>query len=107
MGSVEGRVAIQYINAQAPKDNFTFKCQRVNCANNSYQEIYAVSIQRNLSYYGNMTNGRKSLYSLLSALIYSFSLRSMILRFILCTILWRLVEVMEPTTFGIKIHAPN
>lgn len=44
VGSVEGRVAIQYINAANPKDNFTFKCQRINGANNSYQEIYAVSI---------------------------------------------------------------
>ncbi|XP_026281590.1 protein Rae1 [Frankliniella occidentalis] len=43
VGSVEGRVAIQYINAQGPKDNFTFKCQRINGPNNQYQEIYAVN----------------------------------------------------------------
>merc|ERR1719430_2745341 len=28
LGSVEGRVAIQYVNAVNPKDNFTFKCHR-------------------------------------------------------------------------------
>ena len=28
LGSVEGRVAIQYINAPNPRDNFTFKCHR-------------------------------------------------------------------------------
>jgi len=43
LGSVEGRVAIQYVNPQNPKENFTFKCHRVNGANNSYQDVYAVS----------------------------------------------------------------
>ncbi|KAJ1519677.1 hypothetical protein ONE63_004941 [Megalurothrips usitatus] len=43
VGSVEGRVAVQYVNPAQPSDNFTFKCHRVNCANNSYQEIYAVN----------------------------------------------------------------
>jgi hypothetical protein len=41
---VEGRVAIQYVNPQNPKDNFTFKCHRSNGAPNGYQDIYAVSI---------------------------------------------------------------
>lgn len=44
VGSVEGRVAVQYVNPQSPSENFTFKCHRVNCSNNTYQEIYAVSI---------------------------------------------------------------
>jgi mRNA export factor len=44
LGSVEGRVAIQYVNPQNPKDNFTFKCHRSNGAPNGYQDIYAVSI---------------------------------------------------------------
>ena len=41
-GSVEGRVAIQYVNTTNPKDNFTFKCHRSNGAPNGYQDIYAV-----------------------------------------------------------------
>ena len=43
MGSVEGRVAIQYVNAQNPKDNFTFKCHRSNGVTNGFQDIYAVN----------------------------------------------------------------
>lgn len=44
LGSIEGRVAIQYINPVNPKDNFTFKCHRSNGAgNNSHQDIYAVN----------------------------------------------------------------
>jgi len=43
LGSVEGRVAIQYANASNPKDNFTFKCHRSNGVNNSIQDIYAVN----------------------------------------------------------------
>ncbi len=43
LGSVEGRVAIQYVNAQNPKDNFTFKCHRSNGVNQGYQDIYAVN----------------------------------------------------------------
>jgi len=39
LGSVEGRVAIQYVNAQNPKDNFTFKCHRSNGVNQGYQVI--------------------------------------------------------------------
>lgn len=30
LGSIEGRVAIQYVSPQNPKDNFTFKCHRSN-----------------------------------------------------------------------------
>ena len=37
LGSVEGRVAIQYVNAANPKDNFTFKCHRSNGAVNGFQ----------------------------------------------------------------------
>lgn len=42
LGSVEGRVAIQYVNTSNPKDNFTFKCHRSNGAPGGYQDIYAV-----------------------------------------------------------------
>uniref|UniRef100_A0A336N8Z7 CSON009382 protein n=1 Tax=Culicoides sonorensis TaxID=179676 RepID=A0A336N8Z7_CULSO len=42
LGSIEGRVAIQYVNPLNPKDNFTFKCHRVN-ATTGYQDIYAVN----------------------------------------------------------------
>ena len=37
LGSVEGRVAIQYVNAVNPKDNFTFKCHRSTGAVNGFQ----------------------------------------------------------------------
>ena len=37
LGSVEGRVAIQYVNTTNPKDNFTFKCHRSNGAVNGFQ----------------------------------------------------------------------
>ncbi|TRY72553.1 hypothetical protein TCAL_00993 [Tigriopus californicus] len=43
LGSVEGRVAIQYANATNPKDNFTFKCHRSNGVSNGFQDIYAVN----------------------------------------------------------------
>lgn len=44
LGSVEGRVSIQYVNSmQNSKDNFTFKCHRSPNTNNGYQEIYAVN----------------------------------------------------------------
>jgi mRNA export factor len=43
LGSVEGRVAIQYVTAQNPKDNFTFKCHRSNGMSNGFQDIYAVN----------------------------------------------------------------
>ena len=43
LGSIEGRVAIQYINPTNPKDNFTFKCHRSNATNTTPQDIYAVS----------------------------------------------------------------
>ena len=44
LGSVEGRVAIQYINPPTPRDNFTFKCHRSVGTPNGFQEIYAVCI---------------------------------------------------------------
>lgn len=43
LGSVEGRVAIQYVNPSNPKDNFTFKCHRSNGTPNGFQDIYAVN----------------------------------------------------------------
>ncbi|UYV80083.1 RAE1 [Cordylochernes scorpioides] len=43
LGSVEGRVAIQYVDTTNPKDNFTFKCHRSNGTTNGYQDIYAVN----------------------------------------------------------------
>uniref|UniRef100_A0A3B4AX01 Rae1 protein homolog n=1 Tax=Periophthalmus magnuspinnatus TaxID=409849 RepID=A0A3B4AX01_9GOBI len=45
LGSIEGRVAIHYINPPNPaKDNFTFKCHRSNGTNTSTpQDIYAVN----------------------------------------------------------------
>ncbi|XP_045476943.1 protein Rae1 [Harmonia axyridis] len=43
LGSVEGRVAIQYVSPTNPKDNFTFKCHRSNGTPNGYQDIYAVN----------------------------------------------------------------
>lgn len=43
LGSVEGRVAIHYVNPQNPKDNFTFKCHRSNGTTNGYQDIFAVN----------------------------------------------------------------
>lgn len=44
LGSIEGRVAIQYINVAAnSKDNFTFKCHRSSVPNQQFQDIYAVN----------------------------------------------------------------
>jgi len=43
LGSIEGRVAIQYVNPTNPKDNFTFKCHRANGVTSNMQDIYAVS----------------------------------------------------------------
>jgi len=43
LGSVEGRVAIQYVNPVNPKDNFTFKCHRSNGTNQGFQDIFAVN----------------------------------------------------------------
>ena len=42
LGSIEGRVAIQYIAPSTTKDNFTFKCHRNTINNGTVQEIYAV-----------------------------------------------------------------
>ena len=43
LGSVEGRVAIQYVNPANPKDNFTFKCHRTNGTNSNFQEVFVVN----------------------------------------------------------------
>jgi len=44
LGSIEGRVAIQYVNPKTPKDNFTFKCHRSNAGStNGVQDIFAVN----------------------------------------------------------------
>ena len=44
LGSIEGRVAIQYVEAANPKDNFTFKCHRSQPQSPSQpQDIYAVN----------------------------------------------------------------
>jgi len=44
LGSVEGRVAIQYVSTTNPKENFTFKCHRsTNNAQTGCQDIYAVN----------------------------------------------------------------
>ncbi|CAH1797425.1 unnamed protein product [Owenia fusiformis] len=43
LGSIEGRVAIHYVNPTNPKDNFTFKCHRSNGSTAGVQDIYAVN----------------------------------------------------------------
>jgi mRNA export factor len=44
LGSIEGRVAIQYVETQNPKDNFTFKCHRSQPQqSNQAQDIYPVN----------------------------------------------------------------
>ena len=44
LGSIEGRVAIQYVQPTNPKDNFTFKCHRSSVpTSGGVQDIYAVS----------------------------------------------------------------
>jgi len=43
LGSIEGRVAIQYVNPTNPKDNFTFKCHRSNGTTSTAQDIFAVN----------------------------------------------------------------
>ncbi|XP_064626750.1 mRNA export factor-like [Lineus longissimus] len=43
LGSIEGRVAIHYVNPTNPRDNFTFKCHRSNGTPNGVQDIYAVN----------------------------------------------------------------
>lgn len=44
LGSIEGRVAVQYVNPKLdPKQNFTFKCHRSNGQNNQAHDIYAVN----------------------------------------------------------------
>jgi len=43
LGSIEGRVAIQYAETNNPKDNFTFKCHRSAELVQNFQEIYVVN----------------------------------------------------------------
>jgi len=44
LGSVEGRVAMQYIQPSDPKENFTFKCHRSDVTSTGQtQDIYAVN----------------------------------------------------------------
>ncbi|XP_072045285.1 LOW QUALITY PROTEIN: mRNA export factor-like [Amphiura filiformis] len=43
LGSIEGRCAIQFVQAANPKDNFTFKCHRSNGTSSYYQDIFAVN----------------------------------------------------------------
>lgn len=44
LGSIEGRVAIQYVDTPNPKDNFTFKCHRSTPTQpNQPQDIFAVN----------------------------------------------------------------
>uniref|UniRef100_A0AC35TMT5 WD_REPEATS_REGION domain-containing protein n=1 Tax=Rhabditophanes sp. KR3021 TaxID=114890 RepID=A0AC35TMT5_9BILA len=43
IGSIEGRVGINYIEPATAKDNFTFKCHRSTELVNTYQEIYPVN----------------------------------------------------------------
>lgn len=42
IGSVEGRVSIQYLNPSNPKENFTFKCHRSNGTSSNFQDVYIV-----------------------------------------------------------------
>lgn len=48
LGSIEGRVAIQYLNPTTPKDNFTFKCHRSSAPINGCYEIYAVGFLQHI-----------------------------------------------------------
>jgi len=43
LGSIEGRVGIQCLASQNPKDSFTFKCHRSQVGNNNTQDIFAVN----------------------------------------------------------------
>lgn len=43
LGSIEGRVAVQYVQQKDPKANFTFKCHRSNGQNQPIHDIYAVN----------------------------------------------------------------
>lgn len=58
LGSVEGRVAIHYIQPQSSKDNFTFKCHRQNNAGTmNVQDIYAVRMYIiKIIYFSNLLN---------------------------------------------------
>ena len=40
LGSIEGRVAIHYVNSMSPKDNFTFKCHRSILQNGGNFQVF-------------------------------------------------------------------
>lgn len=65
LGSIEGRVAIQYVQQKDPKSNFTFKCHRSNGQNNpGVQDIYSVNDIAFHPVYGTMaTIGSDGKYS--------------------------------------------
>ncbi|KAK2723722.1 hypothetical protein QYM36_002162, partial [Artemia franciscana] len=64
VGSVEGRVAIQYNNPAEPKDNFTFKCHRSTGTGSSFQDIFAVNSVRFHPVHGTLaTAGSDGRYS--------------------------------------------
>lgn len=64
LGSIEGRVAVQYVFSKDPKANFTFKCHRSNGPNSSVQDIYAVNDIAFHPVYGTMaTIGSDGKYS--------------------------------------------
>lgn len=43
LGSIEGRVAVQYVTQKDPKSNFTFKCHRYNEPDVPIHDIYSVN----------------------------------------------------------------
>ncbi|EDV23533.1 uncharacterized protein TRIADDRAFT_27419 [Trichoplax adhaerens] len=69
VGSIEGRVAVQYIQASNSKDNFTFKCHRDNKASGGL-DIYPVNAIARHPIHGTIatcgSDGRFSLWDTLS-----------------------------------------
>lgn len=64
IGSIEGRVAVQYVQQKDPKGNFTFKCHRSNGQNTNIHDIYAVNDIAFHPIYGTMvTIGSDGKYS--------------------------------------------
>lgn len=64
LGSIEGRVAVQYVQQKDPKSNFTFKCHRSNGQNAAIHDIYAVNDIAFHPQYGTMaTIGSDGKYS--------------------------------------------
>lgn len=65
LGSIEGRVAVQYVQQKDPKSNFTFKCHRATpTPNASISDIYAVNDIAFHPIYGTMaTIGSDGKYS--------------------------------------------